>query len=133
MKRLRLLDAVLANQLQRSVSGMVQEAAQRAGDGQIGFCFQPEQDADREGKQRELVLKALRKAGAKGVTNSDLNGICFRYGARIYELRRAGHTITSVHEGHGLWRFTLTAPKNEEVISHDRSSCDAGPAAASAP
>lgn len=42
--------------------------------------------------QRDKVLAAI-KAGP--VTNFELNKICYRYSARIYELREEGHQIST--------------------------------------
>jgi hypothetical protein len=53
--------------------------------------------------QTDRILKLLKSEGE--ATNRQLNTICFRYGARIYELRREGHDILSVKEKDGLWRF----------------------------
>jgi hypothetical protein len=53
--------------------------------------------------QTARILKMLKQQGE--LTNLELNKICFRYGARIYELRREGHKIVSVREKHGVWRF----------------------------
>ena len=62
----------------------------------------------RRASSKALILDALTTAGAKGCTNGDLNDISFRYGARILELRQAGHAIESIHEHDGTWRFVLT-------------------------
>lgn len=58
----------------------------------------------RTSKQR--VLEALT-AGPK--TNVELNEICYRYGARIHELRRAGHQIEGpTRTGHrGVFTYEL--------------------------
>lgn len=40
------------------------------------------------------------------VTNRDLNKICFRYGARIHELRKEGHKIVTSRVKEGLFSFT---------------------------
>lgn len=54
--------------------------------------------------QAARILRLLKKKGT--VTNRELNRICFRYGARIWELRREGHTIVSNKVRGGLWEFT---------------------------
>ncbi len=53
--------------------------------------------------QTARILRLLKSK--RSVTNRELNRICFRYGARIHELRQEGHKIVSVHVKDGLWRF----------------------------
>jgi len=59
------------------------------------------------------ILKELRKLGEFGATSKQLNRICFRYGARLHEMRRDGHNIESFRiyypDGRftGLWRYVL--------------------------
>lgn len=55
--------------------------------------------------QKERILMALRQYAATGVTNRYLNDICFRYAARINELRHEGHQIEAAHAKGGLWVF----------------------------
>jgi len=55
--------------------------------------------------QSAKILSLLKKQGS--ATNTQLNKICFRYGARIFDLRKEGHNILSVQEKKGLWRFYL--------------------------
>ena len=63
--------------------------------------------------QRDKVLDALRRAGSRGVTNVQLNATCFRYGARIFDLRKMGYDIKTESEGGGLFRSTLVSePEN---------------------
>jgi hypothetical protein len=57
--------------------------------------------------QKQRVLRALRAAGPQGVTNAQLNSICFRYGARIFELRREGYDIRQKQIKRGLFRVWL--------------------------
>ncbi len=54
---------------------------------------------------REQILALLQERGCRGIANDELNQICFRYGARIYELRQQGHWIETVRFGEGLFRF----------------------------
>jgi hypothetical protein len=61
--------------------------------------------------QRQRILALLQERGADGITNSELNRVCFRYGARIRELRRAGHNIRTDNLGDGLFRFVLGSPE----------------------
>lgn len=57
--------------------------------------------------QTQKILKLLKDAPDNTVTNADLNKVCFRYGARLHDLRNAGHNITSRQLRKGLWAFTL--------------------------
>lgn len=57
--------------------------------------------------QKAKVLIALRAAGKKGVDNQALNAICFRYAARIKDLRDDGHHIKSVKLKGSHWIFIL--------------------------
>jgi len=55
---------------------------------------------------QDQILALLIARGPQGVTNLELNrDVCFRYGARIYELRQQGHRIETVRFGEGLFRF----------------------------
>lgn len=63
------------------------------------------------GQQRNAVLSALKQAKSHGCTNTELNKLCFRYGARIYELRAQGYRIETAQIGVGLYRYTL-APES---------------------
>lgn len=59
---------------------------------------------------RDRILHALKAAGEKGATNTELVSICFLYRARIFELRNLGHNIESHQEADGIWRFILREP-----------------------
>ena len=64
--------------------------------------------AEKRLSQRERILEALRDAGEAGCTSAELNAIGFRYGGRIYELRKLGYDIrTSEIPGSQLARFVL--------------------------
>ncbi len=55
---------------------------------------------------REQILALLMARGPQGITNLELNrDVCFRYGARIYELRQQGHWIETVRFGEVLFRL----------------------------
>ena len=58
----------------------------------------------RRGSSRAAVLARLKAGSA---TNVELNDICFRYGARIFELRRLGYRITRTPVSGGFCRYTL--------------------------
>ena len=58
-------------------------------------------EIERRGNNRDRVLALFQ---ARGVcTNVDLNAICFRFGARIEELRKQGYDIrTGVRSAGGV-------------------------------
>lgn len=53
--------------------------------------------------QTHRILKLLKAKGS--ATNIELNRICFRYGARLLELRREGHDILTIQESRGKFRY----------------------------
>lgn len=57
--------------------------------------------------QSEKILALLEKAGDRGVLNTSLNQIAFRYGARLHELRKQGYMISTIYVAPGLFRFVL--------------------------
>lgn len=58
--------------------------------------------------QRERVLSMLKNAGRSGVTTGEfLDAYLPRFGARIYELRRAGMLIDQERLSSSSWRYTL--------------------------
>ena len=68
--------------------------------------------------QCDKILERLQQGS---VTNIELNrDICFRYGARIMDLREQGYNIKSKHIKGSIWEFSLiTEPVQmslEEVL-----------------
>lgn len=63
--------------------------------------------------QTARILRMFKERGE--LTNRELNLVCYRYGARIHELRREGHKIISLHEKDSLWRFIYVS----EPCEHD--------------
>ncbi len=63
--------------------------------------------------QTGKILRLLKKHGE--LTNYELNRICFRYGARLQELRREGHIIVSVHDKDSRWRFIYKGQREAQV------------------
>lgn len=57
--------------------------------------------------QTERILRLLRRRGTFGASNRELNTICFRYGARIHELRRDHYVIRTMRDSAGQYRFIL--------------------------
>ncbi len=64
------------------------------------------------------VLRYLKSQGS--ATNRELNRICFRYGARIYELRREGHIIRTSNLGSGLFSFHYMGHKDDDEEQPER-------------
>ena len=62
-------------------------------------------------KQAERVLAMLKHGRSAGVSNLELNRIGFRYGARIWDLRKQGYKIRTVREAGRVFRFII-APEN---------------------
>jgi hypothetical protein len=62
----------------------------------------------RRSKSKVLILARLEQGPA---TNEELNEICYRYGARIWELKRElkreGVTIEKENLSGGLWSYRL--------------------------
>lgn len=52
----------------------------------------------------QKVLDRLRRGPA---TNAELNEICFRYGARIWEMKKNGITIDKKHVGESVYIYIL--------------------------
>lgn len=61
----------------------------------------------RKPNQKDRILRVLKVARNRGVTNRALNRLCFRYASRLFELRRDGFEIKTVCVKPGLYRFVL--------------------------
>ncbi len=72
-----------------------------------------QEDDERRGSQRDEILSFLEARGPAGATNVELNEIGFRYGARLWELRKEGYRIRTESLGDGLFRFTLLSEPAE--------------------
>jgi hypothetical protein len=68
----------------------------------------PESPVGQEIRRRlghgKAVLARLEQGPA---TSDELNALCFRYGARIFELRKRGYDIRTEQIGVGIYRYTL--------------------------
>lgn len=53
--------------------------------------------------QKDRILNLLKANDT--ATSRDLNNICYRYSARILDLRRDGHIIESKQVRKGFWTF----------------------------
>lgn len=72
-------------------------------------------EIERRKPQKQRVLELLKRRGEAGATNDELNEIGFRYGARIYELRREGYAIGKQHLRGGRFRFWLQPEDQQEA------------------
>jgi len=65
--------------------------------------------------QKEKILNRLKQGT---VTNIELNDTCFRYGARIHDLKQSGHDIRSRRVKQGVWEFWLAngEPKASKLM-----------------
>jgi hypothetical protein len=64
-------------------------------------------------KQRILDLMAPRQ----WVHFRDLNDICFRYGARLYDLRKEGYEFEERRDDKGIWWYRLSATPPVSSVS----------------
>src|ERR1051326_269002 len=86
VKYLKLIDGITAVKLEQALKVLCPPK-------QRDLHFE---EVERNQQNKQKVLDALRKAGSAGMSNTELNEICFRYGARIFDLRREGYQIKSV-------------------------------------
>jgi hypothetical protein len=56
--------------------------------------------------KEQKVLELLRRR-KNGAMNTELNQICFRYGARIADLRGKRYIIETKRKGEGLYSYKL--------------------------
>lgn len=62
----------------------------------------------RRENNKDRVLDLLQKRGSRGASNGDLLGVGgFRYGARLFELRKEGWDIETVQGDAGAFTFVL--------------------------
>ena len=66
--------------------------------------------ANKEAQTKQILGLLKRK---KVVSNYDLNKICYRYAARIHELRGDGYRIVSNHVGGSLWTYTFKGHEDD--------------------
>lgn len=59
---------------------------------------------DRKPTQAERILATLEQGSA---TSIDLNKICYRYSARLYDLRKQGYVIKDRRLKQGVWEYSL--------------------------
>lgn len=70
--------------------------------------------------QTEKILALLKEKPY--VTNVELNRICFRYSARILELRNDGHDIQRKYLKPGVYKYWLVQPKVEFTTASEVQS-----------
>lgn len=64
-------------------------------------------------KKYNEILGLLKSRGKEGITNVELSDIALRYGAYLGQMYKDGHTINSIHEGDGVYRyFYVSEPFN---------------------
>ena len=66
-------------------------------------------ETHRRSTARDRVLAYLQSRGR--ATNAELNDVCFRYGARILELRAQGYDIRTGEKHGGLVVYTYHGRK----------------------
>lgn len=66
----------------------------------------PPAEAERRESAKTRVLDRLLKGPA---SNVELNAICYRYGARLKELRDQGYNIITESVSRGEYRYILQA------------------------
>lgn len=62
---------------------------------------------DRRDTAKDRVRRALEAAGDRGLTNVVLNDICYRYGARLHELKKEGLRIAKSSVGKGVYSYRI--------------------------
>lgn len=65
--------------------------------------------------QTARILRLLKDR--RFVTNIDLNKICFRYGARLHDLRKEGYQIQREYERPGVHRYWLVPEREYGDVS----------------
>lgn len=68
-----------------------------------------EPELTRQSRSAQKILDRLRDGPALAAELVACGG-GYRYGARLLELRRAGHNIEAIHKGEGLWEYRLVLP-----------------------
>jgi hypothetical protein len=124
LHRLRHNIPVLRDDLQ----GLVEYANDNAGCGfDVEGRVNREQHYAQSPAQRQRILELLLERGPEGATNVELKAICFRYGVRIWELRRVGLQIRTENLGDGFFQFVLISsqlPNSNVGVRRDATSKD---------
>lgn len=73
--------------------------------------------------QRDKILAALRAAGSRGLSTSEmLRCGGFRYSSRLRELRQQNHVITSEPVGNGCFKYVLHHEAPDPAPLPDRAA-----------
>jgi hypothetical protein len=80
----------------------------------MNVATEVKREKQHQDSRKVAILKLLKEAGARGLTNVQLNEICFRYGGRLFELRKAGFEIETKAEGAGVYRFIFRGKKQAQ-------------------
>lgn len=85
-------------------------------------------DVIRSGRAAKQIQQILARLRCGPATSADLAEIALRYAARLWDLREAGHVITSVRmpNGGGLWLYTLVEDEHGSNCS-DPAGVPVGP------
>ena len=68
------------------------------------------EDAKLAGTMNATILAMIQESGDWGVGSGTLRAVCARYGARIHDLRKAGHNIRTMRAGPCRYRYVLVLP-----------------------
>ncbi len=77
-------------------------------------------------RQEQMIVDAFHRAAPGNLTNRELNTICFRYGARLWDLSRKGFRFETlaVDAAAGLYTYRLLSdpadgqgPRGESTAS----------------
>jgi hypothetical protein len=66
--------------------------------------------------QIEKIIDRLKAAGDEGVTNTELNNICLRYGARLSDLYKKGYYIENEQVKSGIFKYVLKKISTEDMF-----------------
>lgn len=80
----------------------------------MNTAIETRREKQHQDSRKLAILKLLKQAGPRGLTNLELNEICFRYGGRLFELRQEGFEIETKAEGAGVYRFTFKGEKEAQ-------------------
>jgi len=73
-------------------------------------------DTDEQTRRRSAKVRVLDALRRGPQTNVDLNAICYRYGARIHELRAAGYVITRTPAGRGVFVYRVERREHQTAL-----------------
>lgn len=62
---------------------------------------------DETARRASARVRVLERLQAGPALNTELNALCFRYGARIFELRRDGVNIIKTPKAAGVFEYSI--------------------------